>query len=297
MAGDQANRPTPRQQLHPQPAIGFQAGRQRAVQGQRQEIRRQHGTECFLPRLAGDAEFQPGGQREWNPVAQQAESLNFKLILLGRRRRALTQPQNAVILQPGQWNRLPLQTQIEQGGVGGNADRFRRFAPEEPAGDPMIAGGGLERRPPVPFQHRRGKLVQPHFLGPVAAVAGQGQPAFGVGARLLAEVAAPGVEIQAQRRRPDAAALFRVGVIYRTAPVGRFAQHPADPGLQGQRDARQRVGGHRRVGGASGWRGPSQYQQAERDKEDWEGQVAGAHHDSPGDAVRGMAPSIEPGVL
>ena len=71
---------------------------------------------------------------------------------------------------------------------------------------------------------------------------------------LLAELAAPQVEVQAQRRWPDAAALFRIGVIDRAAPVGRLAQHPIDPGLQGEGTrasaAAVTVGSAARTGGA-----------------------------------------------
>ena len=232
--------------LNPQPAIRIEARRQRALQRERHEARRQNLRKAFLARVASDLKAHAGDETDGQFVLHEAVDLHLECRrLLGG---AAFAKRDRAIRALGLGDHATIYREFHDARLGGDGQGLWPRGPHEAATQGIAAGRQAHGRQPVPGDDRGRRAVAPHVFGPLIEIAGKYHPAVGVHLPALREPPATGVDRERQGFGPGAAVgagiVRRAGRKEGAAAEFLILENPGFPAGQ--------LRGH--VQGGGGWR-------------------------------------------
>ena len=183
LAGD-LHHPVARAHLQPQGPVGLQARRQGTRHRERDAAREQDRSELYLPRPPGHVQVQAGDDPQRDVIVHPAVDLQGQGVALcgcapGAAR---SQPQPSVRIAARERHGFSIQPQDDHGRGGRDRQRLRTRAPDEPAGEHVLAGFEPQGRYPLVLHHRPRLSFRPARPGarPPARPAGAPRSAHGL---------------------------------------------------------------------------------------------------------------------
>ncbi len=190
--------------LHAQPLVGVEPGRQVSAHRDRGRIREQSARERHLPRLARDLEDDAGLRPERHPVLDAAKNLEGEALGLGRRARSLSEDQEALLVPHRERDRLALHRQVQQSDADRDRQRVGEAIPGEASFDPVGARGDPDGGAVSRLQDDRGGTVEANGLRPAPFSSRERNVEHPVGKEVEAERPAPLVDGEAKPAGPEA---------------------------------------------------------------------------------------------
>jgi len=190
----------------------------------------QDRAERLLAALACNDQLDLRLEPEGDPVLEDGVDLEREEVLIDGLRGGLALEPEGPIGVPGRGiDLLSGDGQIEQADLWGQGELLWHLVPGEAAVDLVFAGRELDGRSAGALDDRDGLAIEGDGGGPVASIAGQGQPGIGEGGDLEGECGAGGGDLEQEARGPEAEPERGVVVGGRASEIGQVPGRPAGP--------------------------------------------------------------------
>jgi len=215
---------------------GLDPCRERSVELERGEARRQRLPEHHLARLSRHVEDDPGGEEQRHTLGELALHLDVQPVGVRRLAVRATEEEAPLLVPLGMRDASPTEDQLDERGRIRNPDRRRDRVPAEGAGEHVRARAQERRRPSGVVHHRHRGCPVAHVERPVLGVARQGNRVPDEHLHLLTEATAAGGGLELQATHVDARRGGLVALESRAGALLAPVHRPGDPWAEGGRN-------------------------------------------------------------